>query len=80
VDQAGRTQISQNRRGLAGLFRAVRGNAHVQGAPAANGKIECRHSFFEGCVRVWAMAVENIHIFQPHALETLVEAGNHLLS
>ena len=55
-------------------------NAHVERLALAHGAGERAHGLFQRRFRVGAVAVKNIHVIQPHALERLVEAGQHILA
>ena len=62
------------------LFRIVRGDAHVKSLALPDGGVECAHRFFERRFGVGTMAVEDVHVIEPHALEGLVEAGEQIFA
>ena len=80
MNQAGRAEVAQDGGGLACLLGRVGGDAGVERAPRTHGVIERHHRFFERRVGIGAVAVEDVHVLQPHALEALVEAGDQILA
>ena len=72
--------VSQNARGLLGLFGTVVGDADIQGLPLADSGVERAHRLLERSVGVGAVAVENVHVVEPHALERGVEAGEQIFA
>ena len=80
VDQAGGAKIAQDAGGLAGLFGFIIRNAHIERLALAHGAGQRAHGLFQWRLRIRAVAVEDIHVFQAHALERLVEAGEQVLA
>ena len=80
VDQAGRAKLAQNAGSLTGLFGLVVRDANVEGLALADGAGKRAHGLFQRRFRVRTVAIEDIHVFEAHALEGLVEAGEHILA
>ena len=55
------------------------GDPRVQSASAAYNGVECAHGFLQRRVRVRAVVIEDVHIVQSHAFETLITAGDERL-
>ena len=80
VNETGRAQLAQNGGGLPRLLRAVGRDTGVDRLAAAHDVVQRAQRLLHRCVGVRAVAVEDVHIVQPHALEALVEAGDQVLA
>ncbi|MPM24550.1 hypothetical protein SDC9_71033 [bioreactor metagenome] len=61
-------------------FRVVIRNARVKRASALDRRVEGEHALLQRRLGVHAMMVKDIHIRQPHALQALVQAREHVFS
>jgi len=80
MDQARCAKLPQDLRRFVRLFGTVIGDAHIQRLPLPDDVIERHHRFIERRIRVKSVTVENIDVFQPHALKALVKAGDHVFA
>ena len=80
MNQAGRAQIAQNFRGNGGLLRIIAGDAGVECLAGAHGVIERAHGLFDRRGGIRPVRVEDVDVFEAHALEALVEAGQQIFA
>ena len=66
--------------GAAGEVCVVAGDADVEGFAGTDGADQGSHRFFERCLGIGAVAIENIDVIQPHAQETLIQAGQQVFA
>ena len=78
MDEAGRAQLSQDAQSLLRFFGAIIGDADIQGFALAYYQIEGSHGLFQWRIGIGAVVVEDIYIFQAHALQALVETGHQV--
>ena len=80
VNQAGRAHLAQQCGSLTGFGCRVAGDAHVECLALLHGGGQCAHGFFQRGIGVEPVAIEDVHILKAHALETLVQAGQHVFA
>ena len=80
VDQHGHAHALENGGRLACLGGGVAADAGVQRLALLHGRGQRTHGFFQRGVGVEAVAVEDVHVVQAHALQALVQAGQHVLA
>src|SRR5262245_35550532 len=80
MNQARRSERLQYVSRLLSAFGGVRRNTHVQCFAASNGLIERGHRLFQWCFRIGPVMIEDVHVFEPHSLQALIEAGQQILS
>ena len=80
MDETGRPHLSAGsaRRGASDLD-CKRRCRHISLA-LSDGGVERTHCLFERSFRVGTVAVEDIHIIEPHALEGCIQAGKHIFA
>jgi len=66
--------------GLAGARAGVAAQAHIQSLALLHRTGQGAHGLFQGRVGVKAVAVKDVHIVQPHALQALVQAGQQVFA
>ena len=80
MNQAGGPERFEDVHRLARLLRRIVGNAGVECLSAPHDLVERAHRLFEGRIRVGTVRVEDVHVLQPHALQALVDARDHVLA
>src|SRR5262245_7863520 len=66
MNQQRRPELTQDGDRLAGLFGAVIGDADIQRFALAHRAVERAHRLLERRLRIEAVAVEDVDVFEPH--------------
>ena len=80
MDQAGHTHLLEQRGGFAGFTGRVAGHAYVQRLALLHGAGQCAHGFFQRGVGIETVRIKNVYVVQVHALQALVQAGQHIFA
>src|SRR6188474_1733907 len=80
MDQARRAQLGQDFCSAPRHFWIIGGDAYIKSLALSDSGVERAHRFFERSVRIWTVAVEDVDVIQPHALERLIETGEHVFT
>ncbi|MNL68076.1 hypothetical protein D3C87_1927410 [compost metagenome] len=79
MDHAGRAELLQNAERLARTAGRVVGQPDVKRLALSYQQIQGGHGFFQRRIRIRSMVIEDIHVFQPHTLQALIQAGDQVL-
>ena len=80
VNQQRHAHAAQNGGGFARFAGRVAGDTHVQRLALLHRRGQRAHGFFQRGVGVEAVGIEDVHVVQPHALQALVQAGQHVFA
>ena len=78
IDEQWHVALTQVLVGCLQCLQRPAADAHVECFSAAHDVDEGLERFLERCLRVVAVAVEQVHIVEVHALQALVEAGHEV--
>ena len=73
-------RLAHDRRRLARLLGRVGGDARVERLALPHGRVERAHRLLERRLGVEAVRVEDVDVLEPHPLQRLVEAREHVLA
>src|ERR1044072_5211760 len=79
MDQQRRSEVPENRSGLASLCGGVRGDADIQRLTVPHGRVESPHRLVERGLGVETMRVEDVDVLEAHPAKALVETRKELL-
>ena len=80
VDEAGCAEAAEDGDGGGGLLGVVIGDAGIEGFAGTHGLMERAHGFLDGGIGIGAVGIKDVDVFEAHAAEALVEAGEQILA
>ena len=80
VNDAGRAKLFQDGMRFTRALAVIAGNAGIKRATGPNDMIQRTHGFFQWCIGIEAVRIEDIDVIQPHAFQALIARRDQIFA